>query len=136
MCKSCWKKTVIKAIKEKSHKTLKKEFMTFSKLRGQKNEDENELSVKDYIKTMTLRNARTFFRIRSNMVDVKMNQKSNSNYANDLWKCDYCFSLDSQSHIMWCPAFSSLREGKNLQNDLDLVSYFQDVMKIRENQSL
>ena len=109
--------------------------MTLSKLRDLRNEEENELSVKDYIKTMSLRNARTLFRIRSNMVEVKMNHKSNRNHANDLWKCDFCYSLDSQSHIMWCPAFSSLREGKNLQNDLDLVSYFQDVMKIRENQS-
>ena len=70
------------------------------------------------------------------MIEFKMDLKSKSNFADDLWKCDYCYLLDSQFHIMWCPAFSSLKEGKKLQNDLDLVSYFQDVMKICENQSV
>ena len=69
------------------------------------------------------------FRLRSHMANVKMNQKSDKRYANELWKCDFCLSIDSQSHIVWCPAFASLREGKNLANDLDLVKYFQAVMK-------
>ena len=59
--KNCWKRTVIKAVKEKSNEILKREFMTLSKLRDLRNEEENELSVKDYIKTMSLRNARTLF---------------------------------------------------------------------------
>ena len=63
-----------------------------------------------------------------------MNRKSDKAYDEKLWKCDYCKNLDSQSHILWCPAFSPLREGKSLSNDQDLVEYFKNVMKIRENQ--
>ena len=63
------------------------------------------------------------------MVDVKMNKKSDKQYAKDLWKCDYCLSLDSQSHIIWCPA--SLRVDKNLHDYLDLVQYIQAIMRIR-----
>ena len=41
-------------------------------------------------------------------------------------------SMDSQSNIVWCPAYAPVGEGKNLNNDEDLVKYFQTVMKIRE----
>ena len=85
---------------------------------------------------MKLRNSRTMFRARSSMLrDVKMNQKLNPRYAAELWKCDDCMSMDSQSHILWCPAYAPLREGKNLLDDLDLVQYYQAVMKIREENS-
>ena len=132
--KNCWKKLVKKSVKEKSKDILKKEFSSYSKLKSHAFEDD-DLCVKDYVKTMTLRNARTLFRIRSHMADFKMNFKSNEKYAKELWKCDYCMSVDSQAHIMWCPAFSSLREGKNLHCDKDLVSYIQEVMKIRLEES-
>ena len=58
--------------------------------------------------------------------------KNNQKYSNELWKCDYCKMMDSQSHIMWCSAFAPLREGKNVEDDDDLVLYFQQVFKIRE----
>ena len=101
--KDTWKNMVKKAIKKKS--------------------EEN----------MSLRNARMMFRIRSSMTDVKMNKKSDKKYASELWKCDLCKNLDSQSHVLWCPAFSSLREGRSLDNDSDLVTYFNQVMKIRND---
>ena len=90
------------------------------------------LKVRDYVCNLSLRNARTRFRIRSCMFNVKMNRKSDPKYSEDLWRCDFCKSLDTQAHIMWCPAFVDLREGKNLKDDLDLVNYFNEVMKIRE----
>ena len=81
---------------------------------------------------MKLREARTFFRIRSSMIPAKMNMKGNQKFAEQLWKCDDCLSMDSQSHILWCPAYAPLREGKNLSSDLDLVQYYQAVTKLRE----
>ena len=72
-------------------------------------------------------------RIRSGMVKTKMNMKNNRNYSMDLWKCDDCRSMDSQSHIVWCPAYAGLREGKDLNCDQDLVTYYQEVMKLRED---
>ena len=51
--------------------------MSFSKLKNLDIKAEHKLESKDYIVNMSLRNARTLFRVRSHMTDVKMNQKSN-----------------------------------------------------------
>ena len=64
--------------------------------------------------------------------NIKFNQKSNQEYERKLWLCDGCGNVDSQSHIMWCPSYATLREGLNIDNDLDVVHYFQSVVKIRE----
>ena len=70
------------------------------------------------------------------MLNVKMNRKNDPKYAQDLWKCDDCHSMDSQAHIVWCPAYAALREGKDLECDKDLVEYYQKVMKIREDNQM
>ena len=33
---------------------------------------------------------------------------------------------------MWCPSYATLREGLDVDDDKDVVKYFQNVMKIRE----
>ena len=68
----------------------------------------------------------------SNMTNTKMNQQSDRENARLLWKCSECGNVDAQSHIVWCPFFAQLREGKSLDNDADLVSYFKEVFKVRE----
>ena len=126
-----WKKMVKEAIKVKSEKNVHKNFQSLSKLRNKEYETE-DLVMKPYVQNMKLREARTFFRVRSSMIISKMNMKSNPKFAEQLWKCDDCLSMDSQSHILWCPAYAPLREGKNLSSDLDLVQYYQAVIKLRE----
>ena len=42
-------------------------------------------------------------------------------------------TLFRKSHILWCPFYASLREGKSLDDDLDLVNYFRAVFRIRED---
>ena len=130
--KLSWKRLVREAILKKSEENIRKSFCEYSKLRNESYEDE-ELKSKEYIKSMKLRDSRTNFRIRSKMLKTKMNMKHNENFAQKLWKCDYCQCMDSQAHIIWCPAFGPLREGKDLSNNLDLVHYYQNVMKIRED---
>ena len=128
--KETWNNIVKKRVRAKSESDIKKEFSKYSKLKHLNMESES-LVLKDYISEMSLRNARTKFRIRSHMIDTKFNRKSDKKYATDLWRCDQCRSIDSQSHIIWCPAFATLREGKDLKNDKDLVCYFQEVLRIR-----
>ena len=132
LSKIAWKNTVKTCIKETSEKSIKKEFEKYSKLVNKDFEKEN-LEVKDYVKSMKLRDARTLFRIRSGMINVKMNMKNNLKYSMDLWRCDDCRSMDSQSHIIWCPAYAELREGKDISCDRDLVTYYQQVLKLRED---
>ena len=119
------------AIRLISEDRIKKEMIGYFKLK-EIGASKEGLELKDYVKKMSLRDSRTRFRIRSCMNNVKMNRKSDNSFANTLWKCDYCKSLDSQSHILRCSAFSPLREGKSLDCDKDFVKYFQDVMRIRD----
>ena len=44
--------------------------------------------------------------------------------------------IETQDHILWCPAYHELREGKSLESDKDLIEYFGKVMKIREKLNL
>ena len=85
---------VKEAILKKSEKAIKLKMQNYSKLRDKDYGSEN-LDVKPYIVQMKLREARTLFRIRSSMIHAKMNMKSNKQYADALWKCDDCMSMDS-----------------------------------------
>jgi hypothetical protein len=132
MTKLQWKNLVKKAILNYSSENLKLQFKTYSKLRDGPL-TEGELSIEPYVEDMKLRDARTFFRIRTKMLPAKFNMKSSPKFANESWKCDFCKKIDSQSHIMWCSSFAPLREGRNINDDKDLVNYIQQVFKIRED---
>ena len=48
--------------------------------------------------------------------------------------CDSCMSkIDQNTHVLFCPSYSVLREGKSLNNDTDLAEYLQIVIEIRSN---
>ena len=62
------------------------------------------------------------------MLDTKMNYSAK--YEKELWKCDSCRSaVESQSHLLFCLAYASLKEGKSLNDDQDLIDYIQNVYK-------
>jgi hypothetical protein len=66
------------------------------------------------------------------MFPCKMNYMNNPKYKSELWSCDSCEThIDSQSHILYCPAYKQLREGKSLTSDSDVVEYFKKVVEIR-----
>ena len=48
-----------------------------------------------YLEEMTMKEARMFFRVRSNNTQVKMNQRSDAENARKLWKCSECGYIDS-----------------------------------------
>ena len=56
---------------------------------------------------------------------VKLNYKNDPSNKKKMWMCDDCTSVDSQEHILWCPAYGHLRLEKNLEDDRDLTRYFQ-----------
>ena len=71
------------------------------------------------------------------MFNAKFNYKSDPRHANDLWKCNSCQSaIESQDHVLWCPSYSSLREGKNIDDDEDLSEYLKKVLIIRDKLNL
>ena len=89
--------------------------------------------VKEYMQTKNIAESRLMFRIRTKMLDLKENMKGK--YKNNLER-DACDSseAESQSHILRCMGYESLRDGLDLSQDKDLVTYFSQVMKIRMGQ--
>ena len=81
-----------------------------------------------------LLNARTLFRYRVDLFECKMNFKNKREYKNDeKLLCDSCESESEESttHILFCPAYSLIRENKQLNNDTHLAEYLQQVLEIR-----
>ena len=71
------------------------------------------------------------------MIDAKFNLKNKTDYKAALWLCDSCESaIENQSHLMWCPAYQHVREGKEMSSDTDLVNYVRKVLQIRQELKL
>ena len=131
-------KLTVKEICEKNLKNKIKgkfPFKEYKKLKDGPMANENEnFNKKDYFNSLTLREARIKFKLRSKMLDVKWNYKSDPNHAHNLWKCDSCqTNIETQNHILWCPAYADLRAGKDIKKDKDLVEYIKKVLIIRDN---
>ena len=113
---------------------LKKMIERLSKLEIMKSETYEE---KKYLTEMSMHDCRMNFELRSRMFKCKMNFLNDPKYKSEMWRCDSCATcIDSQSHILYCPAYKMLREGKSLTSDQDIVEYFKEVMKIRTNMNI
>ena len=94
---------------------------------------EESYKTKDYLRAMKMRDARIKFKWRTQMINCKFNFKSDPINSAQLWRCDSCqSSIDTQDHILWCPSYSELREGKDINKDSDLIEYMKNVLKIRD----
>ena len=136
--KSCskfqWKKLINKLVKDKTKEDLLNQAIDkeYKKLNVEDMKEE-EFGRQSYLNDLDMPSARMKFGIRSRMVKtVKMNYKNDQVNKNTRWKCDDCMSIDSQEHILWCPAYSKLRQEKNLEDDRDLTKYFQEVLRFRD----
>ena len=124
-----WKNIVKKEARNQNGKALSEMIKKSSKLENLKHESYEE---KPYLTAMSMHDARMNFSLRSRMFNCKMNYLNNPKYKAELWRCDSCESLiDSQSHILYCPAYQQLRVGKSLSSDQDVVNYFKEVLEIR-----
>ena len=131
--KLAWKKIVKNKVWELCEKELKEKLKEFEKLIDSKMYDE-KFVTKEYLKNMSVKNARVKFKLRTKMTDVKFNYKNNPVNRATLWYCDSCQSaVETQSHILWCPAYSELRQGKDINNDEHLIDYVRKVLEIRDN---
>ena len=141
--RASWKNTVKKAIKRRNESELKDRIQNYSKLTDL--QSETCCKRQKYLSSMTMAEARIKFRLRTFTFPCKMNQVNDPRHRAELWRCDSCSSLldpdsqnniDSQSHILWCPAYKKLREGKSLNSDKDMINYFRQVMLIRSKLKL
>ena len=88
-----------------------------------------------YLSEMTVSEARMRFKIATSMVPtVQTNFKSDPAFTANKWTCSGCRkSLDTQAHILCCPGYTDLRSSLNLELDVDLVKYFQQVIQKRHD---
>ena len=65
---------------------------------------------------------------------VKLRDNMRNMYKGDLVNCQACSMgvPESQTHVMFCTGYEDLRLGKDMREDKDLVSFFRDVLKMRE----
>ena len=125
------KKTDKKAISKKNQKDILNKMRFYRKLDYSKHSAET-FGPQDYIKKLNIPDARLKFALRSRMTQtVQMNFKGEKRYGQNGWKCMSCGNLDTQEHLLSCPEYSFLRDGKRLDQDQDLVNYFRSIIKIR-----
>ena len=130
-----WKKEVINKVKEMNENSLIEIVETKYKKLDHKEMKKETCKTKEYMKSLNLPDARLKFSLRARMTrTVQMNYKGDPKFKKNNWKCHDCCIVDTQEHILRCPSYQSLRTGKNLRKDKDLVDYFRKVIKIREKE--
>ena len=89
---------------------------------------------KDYIDNYALQDVRKIFEARTYMLKVGGNFKHHAAYRKNDWKCKACnFNvLERQEHLSVCEGYQDIREGKDLDNDGDLIAFYRLVMERRE----
>ena len=61
-----------------------------------------------------------------------MNFKNKEEYRKEGYLCEKCETeVDENTHVLFCPAFRELREGKDVNNDQELAEYLREVLSIR-----
>ena len=77
---------------------------------------------------MNLYAARMKFSIRSSTIQVTPSTVASYGTSHIVTG----WTLDSQTHILSCDSYQYLRSGKDLSSDKDLVTYFSEVISLRE----
>ena len=135
--KQSWKRVVKNAVSMKCSSKLKEEILSLDKLKNgpMANED---FETKCYMNNLSLSDARINFKVRSRMLNVKLNYKNDPMNSASLWRCDSCQTgqIESQDHVLYCPAYADLRVDKDINNDSDLVQYMRNVLIVRDNLQL
>ena len=100
--------------------------------------DENLAERHSYLTQMKVNDARMLFKIRSQMAPtIQMNFPSDKSFTANLWTCSACMiNRDTQNHEISCEEYSKYREGQNLDEDGDLVKYFQTIVRLCSGKTL
>ena len=128
--KTLFKKTVKRLCSTESERRLKLDIQGYKKLGTLRDE---VVKGNQYMFKETLQNSRSIYRLRVDMFEAKKNYKNKKEYKDEKYLCDSCETAsDDNTHALYyCPAYSDLRAGKDLQNDADLALYLQKVVHIR-----
>ena len=126
--KLSWKRIVKKAVTEANRMNLLEIIQTKYEKLNYDDLKEETYEVKEYLKTMNLYAARMKFSIRSSTIQVTPSTVASYGTSHIVTG----WTLDSQTHILSCDSYQYLRSGKDLSSDKDLVTYFREVISLRE----
>ena len=132
MNKYQWKQRTKAAIKKENRNHLLEEMKKYTKIKYSDFQNE-DCYMKEYFKIYFLRDARTKFAMDCKMlVSVKSHFSSDKEFSDELWECEAgCGKIDSVRHITLCPGYEDLRTNRGMNDSLDQVHYFQDVLELR-----
>ena len=90
---------------------------------------------KEYLYKLNLAQARLKFRERSQtMSTCKMDYPSDQQNLRSLMVCMHCPNIDVRQHWFKCDRYAEFHKGKSLDNDFDLVSYYQQIINLRKSE--
>jgi hypothetical protein len=123
------KEMIKKAIAEMNNKAMMAEIEKSKKLDDIKNEEFT--GIAEYFLDNNIQNARLKFKIRTHMVKhVPGNFKNKFRNKEDGLKCHYCTEIEmTQEHCVKCPGLEEMREGLDMSEMNDLVTFFKRYMK-------
>ena len=130
-----WKNMIKRLIKGENRDFLIKTSQKYKKIDYLSLADE-EYETKDYFSKYDLAKARIKFKQRSNcMPYCKMHSPSDKLNIETLFECpEGCGFQDSIFHWRRCRAYEHLRNNKNLDNEFDLLSYYQNIINLRKQE--
>ena len=90
--------------------------------------------MKDYVKTGTLYSVRKTWGARAYMEKVFGNFVGNNKYESSRWLCQACGLgvREDQDHLGQCSGYMDLLQGRDLDNDSELVDFYTLVMERRK----
>ena len=121
------KTDVKKAIQKDHYKDMLSQFESSRKLKDIKHD--NFTTFQNYFNDRNLQNARMKFKIRTKMLDkIPGNFKNKYQNRENGLKCNLCNEEMTQDHCKICPERCEAREGLDMNNLDDLVTYFQLIL--------
>ena len=133
--KKNWKSFVKRTIESENREHLIESSKKYKKIDylSMSNED---YGIKDYFLKYDLSRARLKFKERSQcMTTCKVHYQSDKQNLETMFICPQtqCDSIDTLLHWRKCRSYTHLRENRNLDDDFDLLNYYQDVINLRLN---
>ena len=131
--KSRWSKLIKSRIHSKNRRDILTQVQSYKKLDYDTLVAEN-YGIQPYVRNMTVSLARTCFASRSMMLSsVQMNFKNKPEYKANKYRC-VCKEEDHQAHLTSCMQYKHLQEGLDMRSDIDLVRFYQLVIREREKE--
>ena len=94
-----------------------------------------EYEIKNYLNELNLAQARLKFRERSScMKFCRTHASSDQGNIKARFQCFACSNVDVLSHWRTCLSYANLRRNRDLDSDVDLLAYYQDIILLRSTE--